>query len=948
MDKNYAKAKGNNKSLAGSNNTPPHSDDHDKIFYNYLRQFSTSKDEPFTHTSIGHPKGSYNVPNEELPNLHKLLANALKAGKNIMLHLTEKPTNPSQLKIDLDFRFDINLSDRLYKVEHVMGIVKLYNRAIKEYVDIPESDIQAFVFQRDTSYKFGGNTKDGIHIMYPYVMVDTTIQYMIRDYVLENCSSIFSDLPLKNSYDDVVDRAVIAKNNWLMYGCTKPNCKEYKLTHILNYDMSKELLNKPMYSIDKLVVTLSNLNVDKAVYKILPGKQEEYDKLNEKIKVKEKRSRRGTIGLKKSFMLTKRGNSSLGDNSNRLDEIKSLVELLGDYRADDEIQWMEVGWCLHNIDNTLIDLWIDFSRRSNKFVPGECEKLWGNFKDENLGIGSLHRWAKQDNNLKYREVIRSSITNYILKSVTCTTYDIARVVYEMFKHQYVCVSIRHNIWYEYRNHRWYEIDSGIGLKQKISNEVLAEYLTLVAYYNDLAQSADNNTKDQYLVKSKALVDVTFKLRDYTFKEKVMKESINFFYNADFINKLDANPYLIGFENGVYDLKKGEFRDGRPEDYVSMTTGNEYMEFDDDDDTVEEIYDFMEKIFPISDVREYVFILLASFLCGLTLDQKFHVWTGKGGNGKSKLIELFELAFGNYCVKLPVTLLTQKRGASNAASPELARTKGARFASMQEPDENERLNIGLLKELSGSDRIMTRALYKEPLEFKPQFKLALCCNHLPKVPPDDDGTWRRIRVVEFIAKFTDTPDPENPNEHYKDYQLDEKLARWKEAFMFILLEYYKKYKEHGLFEPEEVKKATREYQKTSDIYIEFIDDTIVKDSNSIIRLDDTYGHFKVWYRQSFDGKCPSRRDFKIGMEKKFGKYVAGGKGGWPGYRFIPQTADDEDALGSIPSGVITEEDPTPVKSFTQQVIQPLNQSDDQTSIQSAPKKIINLAKIAKKT
>ncbi len=102
--------------------------------------------------------------------------------------------------------------------------------------------------------------------------------------------------------------------------------------------------------------------------------------------------------------------------------------------------------------------------------------------------------------------------------------------------------------------------------------------------------------------------------------------------------------------------------------------------------------------------------------------------------------------------LPIALLTQKRAASNSAQGELERTKGRRFAVMQEPSEQDKINIGFMKELSGNDRILCRALYKEPYEFKPQFKMILTCNELPEVPSDDGGTWRRIRVIEFLSKF----------------------------------------------------------------------------------------------------------------------------------------------------------------------------------------------------
>jgi phage/plasmid-associated DNA primase len=35
---------------------------------------------------------------------------------------------------------------------------------------------------------------------------------------------------------------------------------------------------------------------------------------------------------------------------------------------------------------------------------------------------------------------------------------------------------------------------------------------------------------------------------------------------------------MGFNNGVYDFKNHIFRPGRPEDYVTKTTGINYVEF----------------------------------------------------------------------------------------------------------------------------------------------------------------------------------------------------------------------------------------------------------------------------------------------------------------------------------------------------------------------------------
>ena len=103
--------------------------------------------------------------------------------------------------------------------------------------------------------------------------------------------------------------------------------------------------------------------------------------------------------------------------------------------------------------------------------------------------------------------------------------------------------------------------------------------------------------------------------------------------------------------------------------------------------------------------------------------------------------------------MPVTLITAKRTSSSAATPELAQTKGARLAYLQEPDTKTKINVGLMKELTGGDKIQARALYHDPIEFKPQFKMVLCCNDKPELPPHDEGTWRRIRNTEFISERT---------------------------------------------------------------------------------------------------------------------------------------------------------------------------------------------------
>ena len=209
----------------------------------------------------------------------------------------------------------------------------------------------------------------------------------------------------------------------------------------------------------------------------------------------------------------------------------------------------------------------------------------------------------------------------------------------------------------------------------------------------------------------------------------MKECRSLFIDEKFEELLDSRSHLIGFENGVYDLKMHIFRDGMPDDYISHSTKINYIEYDPNLPEIQEINDFFSKIFVNDAVKNYVLDIITCIIDGSITQERFYVFTGSGSNGKSRLLDFIQKALGDYYCILPIALLTQKRASSNSAQSELERTKGRRFAVMQEPSEQDKINIGFMKELSGNDRILCRALYKEPYEFKPQFKMILTCNEL---------------------------------------------------------------------------------------------------------------------------------------------------------------------------------------------------------------------------
>ena len=836
----------------------------------FLEEHRTKEGEKITHTSWGTIMGKYSVPVNKIDTFHRLYTRETLQGKKF--NLIEQHCEVGPVVVDIDFKFDINVMDRLYTKEHIKKIVKLYVNELKETFLIQDetNDLMAFVFEREKPYKFKGNTKDGIHIMFPFIVSEPEIQYLVRDSIIKKCmqEKIFDDLPLKNGLTDVFDRTVIHKNGWFLYRSGKPYCNPYEFTLVFDHNLQEIKRDEVDYrGINDLPKFLSiRRHKSDDCLRIRSSKLEELDKINKK-QITFKLNR-----LKK-----------LHNTHYDMKHISQLVDILSTERADEERTWMETGWCLHNIDPStieLLNLWIDFSKKSQKFKNGECEKLWGKFRKDGrkLGIGSIYYWAKKDNPDKYLEIKRGDIRYYIEKSLNCTNYDIAKVLYEIFKDQYVCASIKNKTWYVFKDHRWYEDDDGINLRQKISTDLVYEYCRVISEYNEKWGNMDDSNelcieekekeKNRFENKTKKLTSIIGKLKTTSFKDNIMKECKELFYNKSFIDKLDADPYLIGFENGVYDLKQNLFKDGEPEDYISLSTGNDYIEHDENNEYMDDINEFMKQILPNYEVREYVWKLLASILQGYNAEEKFRIWTGVGGNGKGKLGELFTLAFGEYTIKFQTTLLTGKRAASNAVTPELAQSKGKRYAYFDEPDENERINIGIMKEFTGGDKIKARALFKEPIEFKPQFKLILQCNDLPRVPPHDGGTWRRMEVVEFGSKFVDNP--KEDNEYPIDSHLSEKLRDWRETFMSILLEYYKKYQKEGLKPPDEVVKFTKEYQKNCDMYAEFLGKIVEKgNKEDNVDMSHLYTEYKVWSQEN-NCKLTSRKDFREYLKKKYGK------------------------------------------------------------------------------
>lgn len=869
----------------------------------FLKKYETKKGNQYTHTSIGNPKASYYVSEEEYSSFMENYQIARIQGAQ--LHLTEKPKDPSPFRVDLDFRFalpDVKSDPlpRIYTPEMVQRIVMRYCQLFKEYLNITPAQTIGYVLEKSHPSEYKGRLKDGIHIIFPEIIVSHHFQHFIRHRILTDAPRLFEELPLTNSYDNIIDEAIIDRNNWQMYGSSKPECEPYKVTSIYQYNFETyELDSIPFPSPSEQLTWSQTLSMRKKASQtpLIPEKQSEFDEFVRVILPTKINRRKDSLHQQVFGTSTNLIRTYVSDEE--LEIAKRLVKCLNKARAENYEDWIKVGWTLRNIDSRLLPNWIEFSEVSNKYIGGECEKLWDRMRLDTLSMGTLRYWAKQDNPTEYDKIDEDNVLKLIDRAAGTkgADYDVANVVYTIYRHQY-----RYTIkdtWYVYRDdkHRWECSKDGLQLRKIIYQVICQRFLNRSTYWNQ--QSILNpEQQEAYANKSKSCLDIALKLKKAGYNDSIIKVCKVLFTDPKFEELLDSRPHLIGFENGVYDLRLHEFREGLPDDYISFSTGRYYIPYNPHSVEVNEIQTFLSQVFTNPNIRKYAMDLFASILDGGIRHEKFYIFTGSGSNSKSKVLELFQKAIGDYYCILPIALLTQKRTSSNAAQSELERTKGRRSAVMQEPSEGEKLNIGLMKELSGGDTILCRGLFKEPIQFKPQFKMIMTCNELPEVPSDDGGTWRRIRVLHFDSKFCENPDPNNPKEFPIDTELGNNFDRWADSFMSMLIENHKQTELKNISEPMEVRIATESYKKNNDIIGQYMAERIVKDETATtkIMLQAMFTDFKIWTNQNIPkGKrIPDRMQLRAYIERTHGPYPPDGKG-WKGLKYIvPGDSDSTEA------------------------------------------------------
>ena len=853
-------------------------------------------------------------------------------------NLVEVHRDFSPILIDLDFRYKSGGPlERQFTDEHIYNFCIGYAKILCHFFPIESlEEPPRFIVQLKPGPEKAVKNKeplhkDGIHIIFPDVSVTPDIQHALRGYVIEQglVQEIFGETGIINPVTDIFDRSVIAQNGWFFYGACKQDQHRYKNVKMFMLETTgeqniqltpkslNEFTNRQMLSLLSIRKNHTEFNF----CDLREQRKEQWDKLigtwlsgDPKTVV--------TTTLQEVTEITADQSVSVRAAYTAEDiamAFRLARECLNpDLRAGTYHKWVHLALCLRNIcDNQeAFDTWVNISRRVSNYEhtsDQEYAEKWLSLRasqaqiEKQVKMGTLYHWVKQDNFTKYEEIRDEDNVDYVYNHDSGTHVEIANLITRLFRHEYRCSPMLKSYdWFHFEGHYWRAIMQPMDLRGAISTRIRHLYVKAERKVCDieLNPNTSEDMKKSLTEKKKRLMKVKENLENSNFKDSIMKELTEKFYQEDFRDKLNIKVSLLGVGNGVLDLEATdpvtgkltvEFREGRPDDNVSLQMGKHkaflavnYIPYDPNHKHNASINEFFRKLFPRDDLREYVLILLSACLFGRNKEQKFYILQGEGSNGKSALMRLIEMIYGEYQCSTQATIITRKQDGSGAAAPQLVKLKNMRFVSLQEPEEGEKINSSLMKQLSGEDIISARGLYQGLENFAIVGRIFLCCNRFPPVNSIDNGTWRRLRVIKFESEFRD-PEAFKDEAHIKEmakkniFPKEPSIERstehgfpaWREAFLSMLVWYYKeKYLAHGseLHEPACVKEESDKYKSDNDSFASFMQDRLVSEIGTETEVKDIRKEYKLWLQGEPDKKSLSPADVRQKLIDKFGKPI----------------------------------------------------------------------------
>jgi len=392
-------------------------------------------------------------------------------------------------------------------------------------------------------------------------------------------------------------------------------------------------------------------------------------------------------------------------------------------------------------------------------------------------------------------------------------------------------------WYLWTGHRW-ELDRTDQVSNLVAYQVAAQYLYAAGELQrqGAAELAASMTKrSRKLRQRQRIKNALRRARAQPGLALTGKE-------------WDADPWRLGVENGVVDLRTGSCERDEPSHYVRKTSPTKWEGLDAAAPRWER---FLLEIFDGDrELIGFVQRLLGYGLTGLAVEHVLPVMWGAGRNGKGTLLETVGAVLGTDLAS-PTdasALMATRWGRAGGPQPFLYALRGTRIVWASEMNEGQVMNLGLVKRLTGGDTITCRTLHGKPVTFSPSYLIILLTNNKPHVAAEDPAIWDRIRLIEFTQRFVD--DPRRENEHQKDKYLMETLKKEAPGILAWLVRGCLSWQRRGgLHPPAAVKHATQAYRREEDILGRFLEDCTVPKEEARTRARRLYRAYVAWCEEN---------------------------------------------------------------------------------------------------
>lgn len=319
------------------------------------------------------------------------------------------------------------------------------------------------------------------------------------------------------------------------------------------------------------------------------------------------------------------------------------------------------------------------------------------------------------------------------------------------------------------------------------------------------------------------------------------------------DEFDQDDMLLNVANGYLDLPSRTLHDHDINKLFSLQSYTDYTEKMQPTIWLE----FLNDIFDGDEsVIHYLQKALGYSLTGSTREQVMFILHGKGRNGKSIFVETIAEILGDYAMTMQASSLMVKK--SESVNTDIARLNGARFVSSSEPNEGFRFDEGLVKQLTGGDKVTARFLYGSEFEFTPKFKIWVSTNHKPVITGTDDGIWRRLVLIPFDVQIPDEK---------VDKNLKYKLLREAPAILDWMVQGAYLWMKEGLQAPDKISDASMKYRNEMDVLEHFIEDNFIRNENSRSSANEVFELYKKWADNTGEYKM-NKNNFGKKMKEKF--------------------------------------------------------------------------------